>query len=300
MISAWTFGTLPEGRVVTAYQLTSESGFRAVVLDYGVTLQALYLPDGRNVTLGHDSLDAYLDGAGYRGAIIGPNANRIVGASFEIDGQHVEVSTNDGENNLHSGDTGFHTQIWNARIEEDVLIFSHTAQAGTGGFPGHLSVTLRISFRNDTLRLEMRAETNAPTPVNLTWHPYWNLNGRGRIDGHDLSVSADNRSILETAQTVPVKETRFDFRKALPLGHVRLDDNFKDVKEARLKGHSTELNVTSSLPDMQVYTGDALSVPRSGVALEPQFQPNDINLDQRSLLRPGEVYDHWIAYRFDI
>ena len=144
----------------------------------------------------------------------------------------------------------------------------------------------------------MRATASAPTPVNLTWHPYWNLHGKGRIDGHDLMVASDCRTVLDCPDARPVAETRFDFRKALPLGSVRVDDNYSNVREAVLRAGRTRLTVTSSLPDLQIYTGDALPDPRTGLALEPQFRPNDINVAGESLLRPGEVYAHWVEYAF--
>ncbi len=47
---------------------------------------------------------------------------------------------------------------------------------GDAGFPGHLSVQVRYAFDDDgTLTIGYEAASDAPTPVNLTSHPYFNL-----------------------------------------------------------------------------------------------------------------------------
>jgi len=145
----------------------------------------------------------------------------------------------------------------------------------------------------------MEATSNRPTPMNLTWHPYWNLSGETRIDGHDLEVNANLHTMMGTQKALPVSDTFRDFTSPRPLGSVRLDCSYDLVKSARLTAGQTAMTVTSSLPCLQVYSGDALPQSRAGIALEPQFRPNDINFAQDSLLRPGEIYRHWIEYRFD-
>lgn len=300
MENAWTFGKLPDGRKVTAYALTSASGLRAVVLNYGGILQSLTLPDGKNIVLGHETLPPYLSGTHYCGAFVGRNANRIRNATFEIDGLRSDLPANAGEFNLHSGPQGFDVQMWSVTHSSDALILRHVSPDGHQGFPGDVAVMLLISLKDLSLRLDMRATTTAPTPVNPTWHPYFNLKGEGRIDGHDLQVAASHRTVLDAPAPKPVADTRYDFRRALPLGHVRLDDNYTDCEGAVLRAGDQSISVKSSLPDLQVYTGDALDAPRTGIALEPQFRPDDINREQQSLLRPGEIYAHWIEYKFDV
>lgn len=300
MISAWTFGSLADGREVTAYELTSEKGFRAVILNYGAILQALHLPDGTNIVLGFKTLDEYIAGNDYRGAVIGRNANRIVGAAFHIDGVTHNVPSNEDENNLHSGPNGFDRQLWEATISGDTLRLKHVSPQGDQGFPGEVSVTLSITWIGAKLRLEMSAQTTEATPVNLTWHPYWNLKGSDRIDGHNLQVISPHRTKLNQPETIPVKDTCFDFRKSLPLGVVKLDENYTAVDAVVLKTARVSLEVTSSLPDVQIYTGDALPTPRSGIAIEPQFRPDDINQTKDSLLMPSERFEHWIEYEINI
>lgn len=294
------FGVRADGQPVTAYEIKSNTRLRAVVLNHGAILQALYLPDGRNVTLGYDGWDEYAADKTYKGCIIGRNSNRIVGGSFQIAGQAYMLSANDGLNNLHSGPRGLDTQLWEVTQKDTSLELRHTSPDGHDGFPGEVDISLKISLRDMTLRLDMEARTNHPTPINLTWHPYWNLAGRGRIDGHNFQIEADGITGLKKTYTIDIKDTRFDFRRAHPIGNVRLDVNYSNVNSAILTSNGTQLRVTSSLPYMQVYSGDQLTPPRSGIAIEPQYRPNDINLAQDCLLRPGEIYNHWIEYQFSM
>ncbi len=299
MVQHWQFGTRADGQPISAFRLRSETGFEAIVLDQGAILQSFCLPSGRNVTLGFEDWDGYESDANYKGRIIGPNANRIANARFQIDKKECLLTANDKPHNLHSGPNGFDREIWQAAHTDTGLRLDLQSPEGRHGFPGTLQATLNISLFGNTLRLAMKATTTRPTPMNLTWHPYWNLSESTRIDGHDLEVKSETHTKLETQKPLPVKDTFRDFGIARPLGSVRLDCSYEHVKSARLIAGRTAMRVTSSLPNLQVYTGDALPLSRAGIALEPQFRPNDINLAQDSLLRPGETYSHWIEYRFD-
>lgn len=299
MTRNWKFGEVADGTDVRAFELTSESGCRAVILNYGAILQSFHLPDGRNVALGFKDWDEYETDESYIGRIIGPNANRILGSKFQIDGDEIRLTANEGPNHLHGGFNGFHTQLWTTQPTDTGLTLKLNSPDGFHEFPGAMDVTLNMSLKRNSLKLDMRASSDKATPMNLTWHPYWNLSGN-RIDGHNLLVDSETHSRPETRESFPVKNTRFDFRSPLPLGSVELDANYRSVKQAILTSGDTQMRVTSSLPDMQVYSGDALPTPRSGIALEPQYRPNDMNFDQDSLLRPGQIYQHWIEYSFEM
>jgi len=299
MAQSRKFGTRPDGSVVKAYQLTSETRFQAVILDQGAILQSLHLPDGQNVTLGFDDWADYERDTSYIGRIIGPNANRILNARFSIGKDEFRLRPNDSTNNLHSGPDGFDVRKWDVYESALGLTLKLDAPDGQSGFPGPTQTQLQISLIENRLRLEIEARTDRPTPLNMTWHPYWNLSKDSKIDGHELQVAAQSITELESGASREIKGTSHEFQSFRPIGNVQLDSNYKDVEQARLRAGQISMTVTSSLPDMQVYTGDALSSPRTGVAIEPQFQPNDVNLHQKSVLRPGEVYKHWIEYRFD-
>ena len=110
-VTSRPFGVTANGEAVTAYELESAGGARAVILDYGATVQSLLVPDRRgelvDVVLGYDTLGEYESGGGYLGATIGRVGNRIAGARFSIYGREYVLAKNDGDNHLHGGERGF-------------------------------------------------------------------------------------------------------------------------------------------------------------------------------------------------
>lgn len=89
-ITKRNFGTDGRGREVTLYTLENQNGMKAEVTDLGAILVNLYVPDSdgksEDVVLGFDSAEGYLKNGSFFGATIGPSANRIGSASFELDG----------------------------------------------------------------------------------------------------------------------------------------------------------------------------------------------------------------------
>ncbi len=51
---------------------------------------------------------------------------------------------------------------------------------GDQGFPGTVTVDVTYTLADDGLRLDYHAVTDAPTPINLTNHLYFNLRAKGR------------------------------------------------------------------------------------------------------------------------
>ena len=107
------FGQTKDGREIYKYWLENSNGIKAGIINYGAILVNLFVPDasGRveDVVLGYDNLEQYFDNGCFLGATVGPNANRIKGASFVLDGQRYQLDRNDGENNLHSHhELGYH------------------------------------------------------------------------------------------------------------------------------------------------------------------------------------------------
>ena len=110
MITKRPFGALEDGTAVSLWELTNERGLTAQVLDYGVTIRSVLVPDKRgklvDVVLGYDTLKEYVRDGCYLGTTVGRCANRIKGASFELNGKTYPLYANNGENHLHGGKRG--------------------------------------------------------------------------------------------------------------------------------------------------------------------------------------------------
>ncbi|MGB6319036.1 MAG: hypothetical protein WBG08_10385, partial [Litorimonas sp.] len=155
----------------------SASGLEATWIAHGAHLVSVRLPDGTPVLAGFSEPRLYADDHPYVGSLIGRTANRIRGAAFEVDGQAVSVAATEGANALHGGPDGFDAQVWEVDRDGEALMFRHTSPAGHQGYPGNLDVLVRAELDVRELRLSLIAWTDAPTPVNLTQHGYWNPTG---------------------------------------------------------------------------------------------------------------------------
>ena len=84
------FGRTKQGEEIMKYRITNSQGAYIEVLNYGAILQKVVVPDREghmtDVVLGYDELEAYFENPSYFGGTVGRNANRIAGASFELDG----------------------------------------------------------------------------------------------------------------------------------------------------------------------------------------------------------------------
>lgn len=305
-----SFGETAAGEAVGRYTLTSSTGVELSVIAYGATIQELRLADGANVVLGYDTLDEYVAGTDFRGATVGRYANRIADGTFVLDGIRHELPQNDGKNSLHGGPDGFHAHVWSVVDADDArLALRYVSADGEMGYPGTLTVDVTYELAGDALRIDYRARTDAATVVNLTNHTYWNLAGGGTIDGHVLTLGASrytpaDDTLIPTGEIAAVAGTRFDFTRERVLDGA-YDTNFvldgagfaarvdEPASGRRLEVHTTE-------PALQVYTGELLAAPRSGLALETQHFPDSPNRPEfpSTVLRPGGELRSATTYDF--
>lgn len=132
------------------------------------------------------------------GAVAGRFANRMAAPSW-CEGTNAGLSTPISPHCLHGGRDGFHRQPWQIKEQEaDRVRLALLSRAGDQGFPGNLRVTLEYRLEQHDLVVDFKASTDAPTPVSLTSHAYFNLDGhqggsdvRSDIRHHVISINAD-------------------------------------------------------------------------------------------------------------
>jgi aldose 1-epimerase len=235
------FGRAPAGEAVEILTLTNGQGLAVGAATYGGTIVSLSAPDRdghvADVVLGHDSLEEYIAGSNYFGAIIGRFANRIANARFTVDGKTYQLATNNGPNHLHGGRTGFDRAVWRAAPfctdRAAGVALSYTSPDGEEGYPGNLEVgvTYTLTDRNE-LVVDYLATTDQATPVNLTQHTCFNLSGEGtaHILGHLLWINADlltpvDENLIPTGRLAPVAGGAFDFCTLTAVGaRIAADD----------------------------------------------------------------------------
>ncbi len=305
---ATPFGRLADGREATLYTLSVPGGWQATITDYGGIVTSLLVPQANgepvDVVLGFDSLDDYLAGHPYFGAICGRVGNRIAGGRFSLEGRTATLATNNGDNHLHGGLVGFDKKLWQAtpKLSDKgpALLLELTSPDGEEGYPGELTARVTYTLSPDgELWVEMEATTDAPTLVNLVHHSYWNLAGQaaGSIAGHTLTAQASRYLPLDgggipTGRLVDVKDTPFDFtNRATRLGdaiaaltpspegatqggvdHCLVLDDWQPDGALRPAVTLTDpasgrsLEILTDQPGIQVYTGNYLDGSLTGKA----------------------------------
>jgi aldose 1-epimerase len=209
------FGTLPDGREASLYTLEVPGGWKTTITDYGAIVTSFLVPprdpagEPVDVVLGFDTLDGYVQGHPYFGAICGRYSNRIAAGRFELDGRAFTLATNNGANHLHGGVKGFDKQLWKgtpkATDRGPAVEFELVSPDGDEGYPGRLAAKAVYTLTPaGELIVEMTATTDAATVVNLVNHAYWNMagHGSGSIATQELAVDADG-FIIAAGWVVP-------------------------------------------------------------------------------------------------
>jgi aldose 1-epimerase len=256
-IAKRSFGKTEDGTAVDLYTLTNSLGMQAAITNYGGIVVSLLVPDrdGKldDVVLGFDSLEGYLAGHPYFGAIIGRYGNRIAQGTFTLDGKKYALAQNNNQNHLHGGLKGFDKVVWKARgvlgDKGPGLVLTYLSKDGEEGYPGNLTVTVTYILTDDNdLRIHYRATTDKATPVNLTNHSYFNLAGQGHGDilGHELTIDADrftpvDEGLIPTGELRHVEGTPFDFRQSTAIG-ARIDSEDEQLGFGGGYDHNFVLN----------------------------------------------------------
>jgi aldose 1-epimerase len=320
------FGTVDGHAIREATLATADGGLHASIIEYGATLRDLLvrLKDGRmqRVVLGFATLDHYVTHSPHAGATAGRFANRIKDGRFELDGKVYQLPLNEnGKTALHGGGpSGFGKSAWTiTHADATSVTLAHTSPDGHNGYPGTMHITCCYSLHAPgTLRIALRATTDAPTVINLAHHSYFNLDGSPDILDHTLAIRANlitpvDADLIPNGELRAVAGTPWDFRVARPIRRlapdgqrVWYDHNWvlrRDRTEAvascneRLALAATLASAKSGLtmetwttePALQFYDGFklALKVPghdgrmyaaNAGLCLEAQHCPDSPNL----------------------
>lgn len=329
------FGHTFDGSPIHRFALGAPDGLQAEIMTLGGTLRSLTLPvRGKRIplVLGFPDNDQYFADTSYVGQLVGRFGNRIAGAQFELDGQTYKLTPNNPPNTLHGGTIGFGKYVWTVLGagggKTSYVKLGHRSPAGTNGFPGNLDVSALYTVYENTLTLAYEATTDAPTPINLTWHPYFTLSGDPRmpIDEIQMRIAADhylpvNSSRVPTGEIASVAGTPFDFRKMHsvrvppPASHPQialtrgfdhcwvLDQGHAVAAELYSPSSGVRMAVKTNLPGLQVYGAyhfRTVYPDLHGLALEPENfpdAPNHANFPS-SILRPGETHRSFMSFTF--
>lgn len=292
------YGTTSEGEIVDIYTLTNKNGMEAKIMTLGGIITSLTAPDRdgeyKDIVLGFNTLDEYLNGNPFFGTLVGRYGNRIAKGKFSLDGVEYTLATNGGANHIHGGVKGFDKVVWNvaeAIVEENGAIslkLTYTSADMEEGYPGKLETIVTYTLTNDDeLQVLYEATTDKKTIVNLTQHSYFNLSGEftKNILDHVVMIDAEEYTpvgdgLIPTGELLPVEGTPFDFRIAKVVGKEIAADH-DQIKRGGGYDHNWVLNnqdtgirlvasayhpesgrlmeVFSTEPGVQVYTSNYMN-----------------------------------------
>ncbi len=341
------FGGEMDGKAVKLYTLSNGKGLTATITNYGGRVVSLTVPDKNgkpvDVVLGFASAAQYRASTEpYYGATIGRVGNRIAKGKFELDGKSYSIFTNNGQNTLHGGKKGFQDVVWEAEQSSDSsLVLRYHSPDGEENFPGNLDIKVTYTATaNNGLRFDYEATTDKRTPVNLTNHAFFNLNGEGAgtINNHLLQINADqftpvDSTLIPLGKQAAVKNTPFDFTTAQTIGS-RVDQNDEQLQFGGGYDHNFVLNkgrkyglaatvtgdksgivmqIFTDQPGLQFYGGNFMKGQnslksgvkddyRTSIALETQHFPDAVNQPNfpSIILDPGKVYKTSSEYVFSV
>ncbi|MEE1612261.1 aldose epimerase family protein [Microvirga sp. CF3016] len=326
------FGSL-DGRDVFQISLQGPDGMAMQVLTWGAVVRDLTVPlagSPQRVVLGLNSVEDYVAHSPYFGAIVGRYGNRIGKAQFTLEGEAYRLDANEGTNQLHGGTMGFGTRLWSiVDYTSHSVTLGLVSEDGDMGYPGRLVATCTYTLLSSSrLRIALEATSDRPTPVNLTTHGYFNLDGSSDISSHELMIAGEyitptRPDLIPTGEITAVAGTDYDFTAPRPIHgaqHTLYDINYvlrgpyDELRHAatlasRRNGLAMELWTTE--PGVQFYDGHLIDIPvnglggvqygrHAGLCLEPQRFPDSPNNAHfpSSILRPGQVSRQTSELRF--
>ncbi|MCW2572344.1 MAG: putative aldose-epimerase [Frankiales bacterium] len=273
-------------------------GQQATVHTRGGRLER-YRVDGRDVLAGTENPVMFA----FRGALLAPWPNRVVGARWAWRGRELELPANEPATG-----SALHGLVFDApwvvdQVDSCSIALSYALSARPGyPFPLQLTVTYELGAEGLTCGLTAVNIGTEPAPVGLGVHPY--IAAPDLVD--DLLLTIPARTVLETDASwretgrLSVDAAGLDFRAARRLGDLALDVGFTDVitdgtgrsevRVGRPDGRQVAVWSGPTCRWWMVYTADTLPSDdfRRSIAVEPMTcPPGALNTGQIDVVEPG-------------
>ena len=181
---------------------------RVQTLNYGASLYEVFHKNKKiNLILDLGSKKNYRFKHPSVGSTCGRYAGRISNSKFQISKEKYILSSNEGNNTLHGGKTGFSKLPWKKiKQTKDKIVYQLLSLDNNQGFPGNLIVNCTYQLKNNFLKIKYEYKSDKKTHVNLTNHSYWNLEKTKKmIYNHDLKLNSNkylqvNKNLIPTGK----------------------------------------------------------------------------------------------------
>lgn len=285
---------------------TLENNFLKIeILNLGACIKKIELKDKnnmpRNIVLGYDNLEEYIENPAYLGAIIGRTAGRIKNGILNIDGKEYNLSINNSTNTLHGGKNSISHRFWNIEKLNNKIICIIKSPNLENGYPGNIDIKIEYILSENELEIKYYADTDRETYLNLTNHSYFNLSGdyTNTIYEDILLINSDyflgiNENSIPT-NLISLDNSIFNFRVPKKIkDFFSGDDEQKDLANngidhpyilnnknaVIIKNENTgiKISVETDNPAVVIYTANYLNEigfkKHSAICFETQEAPN--------------------------
>ncbi|GAL09830.1 aldose 1-epimerase [Vibrio astriarenae] len=220
------------------YSLTNRNGTQVDISDLGAIIVNFFTTDKheqrRNIVLGYDTPEQYIEGRVFFGCVVGPWANRIANGCYEYQGQIVQLEKNDGDNHLHGASANIGAKRWAVEEAlENKLVLSVAMKAEEAGYPANIQFKVVYELTdNDHLNIEYSAIPDATVPLNMTQHSYFNLGDADNVLDHIVQIHSDKYLHVDS-KAIPrevrsIAATPLDLRAPVAIGQ-SIDSDFEQL-----------------------------------------------------------------------
>lgn len=266
-----------DGKQTGLYTLKNKSGMEVCLTNFGGRIVSVMVPDKngkmQDVVLGFDNIKDYQTIPSDFGATIGRYANRINKGKIVIDGDTIQLPTNNFGHTLHGGPNGWQYKIFDAnQVDGTTLEMTLNSPDGDEKFPGNMTAKVTFKLTEDNaIDIKYSATTDKKTVVNMTNHSYFNLAGDASkpITDHILYVNADDytpvdETFMTTGEILTVKGTPMDFTTPKSVGQEIDNFEFAQLKNGNGYDHNWVLNTAGNINEVAA----RLSSPQTGIVME--------------------------------
>ena len=326
-INSKVFGKFLDKDIILT-QLSSDNKVFVSIMNWGAAIQdwKIFNHDHKptNVVLGFEKFNYYPTHSPFFGAIIGRVINRISKGEFSLNGSKYTLPVNRPPNHLHGGSEGFGTSLWNVKTNknENSVTFSIESKDGHQGYPGNVDASVKYTLSGNNLSIEMFANVDTPTPINMGQHNYFNLssideiNSNYNVCNHQLFINSSSytetdNNLIPTGNFIKTKDSSMDFSKLKNINKIKLDDNFvlnknsenETAAELYNPQNGLHLKLWTDQPGLQVFNSPLMNIKApglnnlkysnyAGICLEAQKFPDSVNQPHfpSIIIKPNQSY----------
>ncbi|NDV60453.1 aldose epimerase family protein [Bacteroides sp. 519] len=272
-----SFQTEINGESVSLYTLKNQAGMEVCITNFGARIVSIMVPDKngtmKDVVLGFDNIQDYINVPSDFGAAIGRYANRIKDGVIVIDGDTIQLPQNNFGHSLHGGPQGWQYKVFKpTQLNDKAVKMTLLSPDGDANYPGNVTATVTYTLTDDNaIDIKYEATTDKKTIINMTNHSYFNLSGDASkpITNDILYINANeftpvDDTFMTTGEILPVEDTPMNFNTPKKVGEEIDNFDFAQLKNGNGYDHNWVLNTNLDVNKLAA----KVTSPESGISVE--------------------------------